>query len=40
MAWIKDLKCVKCGYAWWPKKPTLPKVCPRCKNIHWKGGKP
>lgn len=32
---ITKQKCFKCSYEWYPEKPTLPKVCPRCKNYKW-----
>ena len=35
---MKELKCQKCDYKWYPNKPdTLPKVCPRCKSFNWNG---
>lgn len=36
---IHELKCVKCGHKWIPRKAEVPKACPRCKNFNWMGGK-
>jgi predicted Zn-ribbon and HTH transcriptional regulator len=35
---IKECKCDKCGYEWWPNKPGRPAACPGCKNIKWDKG--
>ena len=30
---IKQLKCVRCGYEWWPRYPFSPRLCPGCKGF-------
>lgn len=32
---LPTLKCLRCGHSWYPKKPVLPKVCPKCKSPYW-----
>jgi predicted Zn-ribbon and HTH transcriptional regulator len=32
---IVKCKCLKCGKEWWPRTPTKPNICPRCKSVHW-----
>lgn len=32
---ISALKCSRCKYQWFPRKPELPKVCPVCKSRQW-----
>jgi rubrerythrin len=32
---IKQLVCKVCGYKWFPRAPSLPKVCPSCKHRNW-----
>lgn len=34
---VKKLTCKKCAYEWFPNRPELPKVCPRCKSYAWNG---
>lgn len=29
------LLCERCGYEWYPQRPQLPAVCPRCKSYKW-----
>lgn len=29
------LKCLRCGHIWIPRKPQLPKVCPKCNSPYW-----
>lgn len=31
------LKCKRpgCGHSWIPRRPALPKVCPKCKQDDW-----
>ena len=38
---IKNLqfKCVRCNHQWIIRKPTKPKICPRCKLPWDKKGK-
>lgn len=33
---IGKLTCLRCGYEWYPLRPTPPpKVCPNCNNRKW-----
>jgi len=35
---MKQLKCLRCGHAWWPRDPTKkPETCasPKCKSPYW-----
>jgi predicted Zn-ribbon and HTH transcriptional regulator len=32
---IVKRKCLRCAYAWFPKKPQPPRVCPSCKSAWW-----
>lgn len=27
--------CLRCQYAWWPRRPTKPQRCPECKSPYW-----
>ena len=29
------LKCLRCGYSWFPKKPVYPKRCAKCGSPYW-----
>jgi len=29
------LKCERCSHTWYPIRPQLPKVCPKCKSPYW-----
>ena len=29
------LKCAKCGHAWAPRRPVMPKICPVCKRENY-----
>ncbi len=29
------LKCQRCGYEWWPRFASGPRICPRCKSPYW-----
>jgi len=29
------LKCKRCNGEWYPRKPQLPKVCPKCNSPYW-----
>ena len=31
------LKCRRpgCGHQWIPRRPDMPKVCPKCKQTDW-----
>jgi len=32
---IPKRKCERCGHKWLLKKPTEPRVCPKCKSPYW-----
>jgi len=37
---IPTLTCLRCGHGtpeqpWYPRKPTLPTCCPKCKSPYW-----
>jgi len=32
---ILKIECKKCQYVWFPRLPSKPKVCPRCKSYKW-----
>lgn len=32
---IEQLTCKRCGHTWYPKLPTKPKSCARCKSYDW-----
>lgn len=32
---IECLRCVQCGYQWYPRKPEPPKRCPHCRRATW-----
>ena len=34
---IKLVTCSRCGYSWYPRTPTKPKVCAnkKCKSPYW-----
>lgn len=32
---MEKLKCNKCGYEWYPRRPELPISCPSCKSREW-----
>ena len=33
---IKQLKCLRCGAVWFPKKPnSKPKHCAKCNTPYW-----
>lgn len=27
--------CHRCGKTWWPRRPSKPARCPRCKSPYW-----
>jgi len=33
---LPTFRCLRCGHTWHPRKPFMPRVCPRCKNPYWK----
>ncbi len=32
---LQKQACYRCGKAWWPRSPSKPKRCPRCKTSYW-----
>lgn len=34
---MQTLRCVKCGYTWYPRKTEI-KTCPKCKRKDWEKG--
>lgn len=30
-----ERECLRCGHRWINRKPTLPRVCPRCTSPYW-----
>ena len=32
---IKEVKCLRCEYKWFPRAPTQPKRCARCRTPYW-----
>lgn len=32
---IEKVRCLKCGYEWYPNSESPPKVCPKCKSYEW-----
>ena len=35
VAIIKQLKCLRCGYTWFPRRPEKPKFCANCNSPYW-----
>ena len=35
VAIIKQLKCLRCGYTWFPRRPKKPKFCANCNSPYW-----
>jgi hypothetical protein len=33
---IRQLTCLRCSYAWFPRSTTKPKRCARCRSPHWR----
>ena len=31
----KKLKCLRCGYEWFPLAGSTPKVCAKCKSYFY-----
>ena len=31
---IKQLKCLRCGHAWFPRQFDV-RICPKCKSHLW-----
>ena len=31
---LPTLTCLRCGHSWYPHRPALPKVCPKCKTPY------
>ena len=36
---IDRQSCKCCGYAWYPREPGRPRVCPQCKSARWDVGR-
>jgi predicted Zn-ribbon and HTH transcriptional regulator len=36
MVTLKQVKCEKCGYLWFPRVATPPIKCPNCQSRDWK----
>ncbi len=32
---ISKLRCLHCNWEWYPLRPQLPKICPRCHARNW-----
>ena len=32
---LQNQACYRCGKTWWPRTPSKPKRCPRCKTPYW-----
>jgi len=32
---LPELLCKRCGHTWYPRKNTLPTVCPKCTSPYW-----
>ena len=32
---LPKLKCLRCGYEWYPKQPKKPKFCANCNSPYW-----
>jgi len=34
---LTKLKCLRCGYTWFPRKPEPPQACanPKCRSPYW-----
>jgi predicted Zn-ribbon and HTH transcriptional regulator len=32
---LPTLKCLRCGHSWIPRRPVLPKNCPKCTSRYW-----
>ena len=37
METIKKVKCNRCGYVWYPRKPEMPNNCAnkKCNSPYW-----
>lgn len=33
--YLSMCKCLLCGHEWFPRKPSVPKVCPKCHSTLW-----
>jgi len=27
--------CKRCGHGWFPRRDTIPIICPSCKSPYW-----
>jgi uncharacterized CHY-type Zn-finger protein len=32
---LPTLICLRCGHSWIPRRPVLPKNCPKCFTSYW-----
>lgn len=32
---LRQQTCLRCANTWWPRRPTKPVRCPRCKSPYW-----
>ena len=32
---LTELECLRCEHLWYPRRPQLPKVCPKCASPYW-----
>ena len=36
----EKLECKRCGWRWYPKEDTVPKICSHCKSKYWNANTP
>lgn len=32
---LRECRCLRCTYAWWPRQTKSPRRCARCKSPYW-----
>lgn len=32
---VTQCECLRCPHKWYPRKPELPKTCPKCRSPYW-----
>ncbi len=32
---LRQHTCLRCANTWWPRRPTKPRRCARCKSPYW-----
>lgn len=32
---LQQHACLRCAKIWWPRRPSTPMRCPRCKSPYW-----